>query len=335
VGSQRYPALFLGDQQAGYEGIRHGLRGGLNLALTGFSYWTADVFGLLGKTTPETHMRYVQWSLLSPIARYFVRPEKTDNTRYPWSHNADVESNFRKYTELRMRLLPYYNSLAHESYLTGLPIMRPLLIEFENDIRLRSVDDQIMLGGALMICPILENGAVSRKIVLPEGLWHDFWSERSWDGSTTIEYSAPMDRLPILVRGGTILPLGPILQNIPDGHCFDSLEFHIWPPYSAEGVFFDDDGISTAYKQGAFSRTFLQAEKKDGNLIVHISAAQGGFPEQTPVRMIKIVSHGSVPIESARVNAKIVPYTDQTGFSHISFEHTTLKDSIIEFSFLS
>jgi len=127
----------MGDQNADFESIRRSIRVGLNLALAGFSYWTADVFGLSGETTPETHIRYAQWALLSPVARYFVRPEKIDKTRFPWSHNAQVEFNFRRYAELRMRLLPYYNTLAHESHLTGIPIMRPLMLEFPEDARLR------------------------------------------------------------------------------------------------------------------------------------------------------------------------------------------------------
>ncbi len=335
VGSQRFPALFLGDQQAGYEGIRHGIRAGLNLGLAGFSYWTADIFGLMGKTTPETHMRYAQWSLLSPVARYFVRPAKIDNTRFPWSHNSDVESNFRKYTELRMRLLPYYNTLAHESHLTGIPIMRAPLIEFENDFRFRSVDDQIMLGGTLMICPIVEKGAVSRKIVLPEGIWHDFWTETSWEGNTTIDYPAPLDRLPLLVRGGTILPMGALIQNIPDGHAFDNLELHIWPPYPADGIFFDDDGYSTAYLQDAFSRTQFRAERKENSLLIRISAAQGNFDEQVEVRRLKIVSHRNNTIESAWLNSEIIPCFSEPGITHVTFDHIARHDALIELSPLS
>jgi alpha-glucosidase len=333
IGSQRYPALFMGDQNADFESIRRSIRGGLNLSLAGFSYWTADVFGLSGKTTPEVHVRYAQWALLSPVARYFVRPEKIDETRFPWSHNAQVEHNFRRYTELRMRLLPYYNTLAHESHITGIPIMRPLMLEFPEDTRLLSVDDQVLLGEHLMICPVVEKDAKSRKIVLPEGDWHDFWSERTWEGHVSIEYPAPLDRLPILVRGGTILPMGPVLQNIPDNHTFDHLEFHIWPPFPAEGIFFDDDGHSTAYQNGGFSRTRLRAEQRDNKVVIRVSAAQGQFPEQVEKRRVDIILHRAGDVESARVNGVNAPVSSQPGLIRISFEHIVKKDSLIEITF--
>ena len=333
IGSQRYPALFMGDQNADFESIRRGIRAGLNLALAGFSYWTADVFGLSGETTPETHIRYAQWALLSPVARYFVRPEKIDNTRFPWSHNTQVEFNFRRYAELRMRLLPYYNTLAHESHLTGIPIMRPLMLEFPEDARLLRVDDQIMLGEHLLICPVVEQGAKSRKITLPEGDWHDFWSERTWQGPISIEYPAPLDRLPLLVRGRTILPMGPVLQNIPDGHVFDHLEFHIWPPYPAEGLFFDDDGHSTAYRQEGFARTRLRAEQKDNRLVIRVSGAQGHFDGQVKKRRVDVILHRAADVESARVNGENAPVTSQPDFVRISFEHTVMKDTLVEIVF--
>jgi alpha-glucosidase len=244
-----------------------------------------------------------------------------------------VEFNFRKYAELRMRLLPYYNTLGHESHIAGMPLMRPLLFEFDNDEHLRGVDDQIMLGGNLMICPVIQSGARSRKIVLPAGQWHDFWSERSWQGKISIEYSAPLDRLPILVKGGSILPMGPVLQHIPDGHVFNHLELHIWPPYPAEGIFFDDDGQTCAYLHGAFSRTRLRAEQVGKQLLIRISAAQGTFEGQLEKREIEIILHLADEIKCASVNQRPVQVSNKPGPVRIGFEHTTNRDSLVEITF--
>ncbi len=333
IGSQRYPALFLGDQQADFEGIRRSMRAGLNLAMSGFSYWTADGFGLSGKTDPETHMRYAQWALLSPVARYFVRPAAIDETRFPWSHNAQVEANFRKMAELRLRLLPYYNTLAHESHRSGMPIMRPLLLEFPGDARLRSVDDQIMLGSQLMICPVVERGATSRKITLPEGVWHDFWSERCWEGGSVIEYPAALDCLPLLVRGGSILPMGPVLQSIPDGHQFDQLEFHVWGPFPAQGQFIDDDGQSVAYQDGAFSRTTLRAEQAANRLRLRISGVQGKFVGQVNRRRVELILHQAGAVENAQINGENAAVSSAPDLFQISFEHSVLEDALIEILF--
>ena len=337
VGSQRYPALFLGDQEANFEGIRRSLRAGLNLGLAGFSYWTADVFGLSGKTTPEIHMRYAQWALLSPVARYFVRPAEIDSTRFPWSHNNAVEANFRKYANLRLSLLPYYNTLAHESHLTGLPIMRPLMLEFQNDFRFRSVDDQIMLGGSLMLCPVLESGVSARKITLPEGDWHDFWSDQNWVGPAEIEYTTTADCLPILVRSGTILPCGPLSQCIPDEHAFEQLDLHIWAPFDGAGYFYDDDGHTTAYQQGEYSRTDIHSHQIDQGLEIIIAPVQGQFSSQVEKRRITINLHGSTKqlSDQAKLNGQNIPVDFHSGAYKISFDHQVQNQSKIILSYLA
>jgi alpha-glucosidase len=259
-GSQRFPAVFLGDQKPTFDHIRASLRAGLNMGLAGFAYWTADVFGLDGKTSPEIHMRYAQWALLNPVARYFLRPPQIDATRFPWSHGAEVESNFRKYTELRYRLLPYYYSLAWEAYRAGIPIIRPMLLEFPDNPRFADCADQYMLGDRLLVAPVVTAGEVQRKIVLPAGIWHDFWSGQAWQGPAEIEYPAALDCLPILVRGGRILPLGPLMQHIPDDHRFEQLELHLYPPLPAECLLYDDDGVTTAYRDGDYTLVRVRAE---------------------------------------------------------------------------
>ena len=142
-----------------------------------------------------------------------------------------------------------------------------------------------------MLCPVVESGARSRRIVLPEGVWHDFWSSQSWQGPGEIEYPAPLDCLPLLVRGGTVLPMGPVLQHIPDGYRFDKLDLHIWPPYPAEGWLYKDDGGTTAYQQGAYSLARLTAEGDDDQISVRISTAGGDFPTQADSRYVEIVVH--------------------------------------------
>jgi alpha-glucosidase len=192
-----------------------------------------------------------------------------------------------------------------------------------------------MLGEHLMLCPIVEQGVKSRKITLPEGIWHDFWSDRTWHGHASIEYPAPLDRLPILVRGGSILPMGPVLQNIPDGHVFDHLEFHVWPPHPIDGIFFDDDGHSTAYQKGEFSRTRVRTEQQGNKVVMRISAAQGQFDGQLKKRRVDVFMHRTGEVESAKVNGENAQVTIQPNFIRISFEHNVMKDALVEIEFRS
>ncbi|MEI6289988.1 MAG: TIM-barrel domain-containing protein [Chloroflexota bacterium] len=313
VGSQRYPALFMGDQEANFEGIRRGIRAGLNLAMGGFSYWTADVFGLSGKTTPETHMRYAQWALLSPVARYFFRPAVIDDTRYPWSHKLEVEKNFRKYTKLRMRLLPYFANLGLESYLTGVPIMRPLILEFEKDDRLRKVDDQIMLGPGLMICPVTTQGALKRRIVLPAGRWFDFFSDQCWEGPAEIEYDAPMNHLPLLVKSGSIIPMGNVLQHIPADHQFEDLELHFWPSFQAEYLFFEEDGCSTAYRFSGYSKSRIVINEDAEKIKITIFPVEGKFEGQKAHRELSLFLHNldESKVKSIFAGSAGIPYQNE------------------------
>ncbi len=332
AGSQRYPALFLGDQKPTFEHIRSTLRAGLSLSLQGFAYWTADTFGLDGQTTPETHMRYAQWALLNPIARYFWRPAEVDSTRFPWSHGPQVEANFRKYLELRYRLLPYLNALAWEAYQTGLPLLRPLALEFPGDEQAARLDDQAMLGPGLMLCPVTEAGAQARRIYLPAGVWHDFWSPQRWQGPGWIDYPAPLDCLPILARGGSLIPFGPVLQHIPDNHAFDRLQLHIWPPYPAEGVLYDDDGRSLAYQNGQFTRTRLWAEADERHVRIHIGPAQGHLPDLPANRQVEVVVHQSPPTRLVLIHREALNgwrYDPQTDETVVQFECSTDQETIL------
>jgi alpha-glucosidase len=278
------------------------------MSLLGFAYWTPDVFGLDGKTTPETHMRYAQWALLAPVARYFWRPSAVDDTRFPWSHNTQVEANFRACVALRYQLLPYYYALAWEAYRLGLPIVRPLMLEFQAEARLAAVDDQFMLGSHLLVAPVLEAEAVRRRIILPAGVWHDFWSTQSYTGGGEVDYPAPLERLPILVRGGAVVPLGPALNCIPDAHQFSRLQLHFWPPYPTQGVIYDDDGGTRAYERGAGALTRITVSAQAQQIEVCLSAAEGDFPGLAQTREIEFVFQRTVAPSAVSVNQQPVPW---------------------------
>ncbi len=291
AGSQRYPGLFLGDQTPTFQHMRSTLRAGLNLGLAGFAYWTADVFGLDGRTTPETHMRYAQWALFAPIARYFWRPPEIDPTRYPWSHGDAAEENFRRLTELRYRLLPYYSQLAWEAHLTGQPLLRPMMLEFPGDARFAITDDQVMIGADLLLAPVLHKGARARPVALPPGTWHDFWTERTWDGGDDVVVPAPLDRVPLLVRGGALIPMLPPGKQAPDGLGYSDLELHLWPPFGGAYCLHEDDGLTRAYLRGEAAATGLRVERRDDQIEIDIAPAEGGFPGLPADRRWTVVLH--------------------------------------------
>jgi alpha-glucosidase (family GH31 glycosyl hydrolase) len=342
VGSQRYPAagpagasgaLFLGDQKPTFPHIRNTMRAGLNLSLLGFAYWTADVFGLDGKTTLETHMRYAQWALMAPVARYFWRPSDVDGTRLPWSHGAAAEDNFRTYADLRYRLLPYYYALAWQAHETGLPILRPLLLEFQEDTRFADCYDQMLLGDRVLLAPVVEAGATSRKIALPEGFWYDFWAEQAYEGGVEITYTAPLERLPMLIRGGSILPMGPSLPRIGDDHRFGWLKLHCYPPYPAACLLYDDDGLTRAYQRGEFALTRVGVDGDADHTTIRIMPALGSFPGQLPQRAMEIVLHRASKPGEVRINGELWErwtYQAERRCVSISFDSPVRQGTIVE-----
>jgi alpha-glucosidase (family GH31 glycosyl hydrolase) len=293
AGSQRYPAMFLGDQTPSFHHMRSTLRAGLNLGLAGFAYWTADVFGLDGRTTPETHMRYAQWAMFSPIARYFWRPPSIDPTRFPWSHGPQAEDNFRRLARLRRSLLPYYNCLAWEAHLTGVPLLRPMLLEFPGDKRFAATEDQVMIGDRLLLAPVLRAGARGRTVILPDGTWHDFWAGQSWPGGVTVTVPAPIDRVPLLVRGGAILPMLPPSAPAPGTLSFEDLELHLWSPFSGTLVLREDDGLTRAYLRGEAAVTRIEVEQSDAQVDLRVSPTKGTFPGLPQQRRWTVVLHGA------------------------------------------
>ncbi len=342
VGSQRYPAagpagtcgaVSLGNQHPSFAHIRNTMRAGLNLSLLGFAYWTADAFGLDGKTTPELHMRYAQWALFAPVVRCVWRPPGVDGTRLPWSHGTAAEDNLRTYADLRYRLLPYYYTLAWEAHETGLPILRPLLLEFQEDARFADCYDQMLLGDRVLLAPVVKAGATSRRIALPEGFWYDFWMEEAYEGGGEITYAAPLDRLPMLIRGGSILPMGPSLPRIGDDHHFSWLKLHCYPPYPAACLLYDDDGVTRAYQRGEFALTRVGADGDADHTTIRIMPTLGSFPGQLPERAVEIVLHRASKPSEVRVNGQVWDrwtYQAERRCVSISFDCPVRQGTIVQ-----
>lgn len=306
AGSQRFPGMFLGDQKPTFVDIRRTLRAALNLSMAGFTYWTADTFGLDGMTSLETHMRYAQWGLFSPIARYFLRPASIDNTRLPWSHSSRAEASFRRHVELRYRLIPYFTVLAYEAYETGIPMFRPMLMEFPEDRQFSTTDDQFMYGSHLLFAPVIEKGAETRKVRFPAGDWYSYWTDEHIAGPKEQEVSASLDYLPIFVRGGTILPLGPVFQSLTKEYSNKELEIHFWPPFDHTFRVIDDDGQSRAYQEGGFSVTSISITTTKSGLQILIAPIIGDYQGFPDLRNIKLIIHQMSDFQEIRIGIKIL-----------------------------
>jgi alpha-glucosidase len=172
---------------------------------------------------------------------------------FPWLFGPDAESAIRKALNLRYQLIPYYYSLAHQAHETGVPIMRPLAMEFPSDPRCANTSDEWLMGDGLLAAPILDP-TENRRVYLPEGAWYALNAGTPIEGKHSIDVTARLDEIPVYVRAGTILPLGPVIQHtddLPGG----PLEVQVYPGRDSKFTLVEDDGLTTAYLKGQLRRT--------------------------------------------------------------------------------
>ena len=222
AGSQRYPVHWSGDGVARFEDLACVLRAGLSIGLSGFPFYSHDVGGFSGNPSEELWVRWVQLGAFSSHIRAHGSPP-----REPWAYGDAGEELTRRYLELRSRLLPYLWTEAVRAAQTSLPIMRAMLVEFPDDPVAWSVDDQYLFGSSILVAPVLEEGATRRTVWLPPGEWFDFWTGERLVGPCHIDAEAALDVLPLFVRGGAVLPMGPVSQHVDEFAC-DPLELHTY-----------------------------------------------------------------------------------------------------------
>jgi alpha-D-xyloside xylohydrolase len=212
AGSQRYPAQWGGDPETSLAGMVSTLWGGLSYGLSAPGFWSHDIGGFYGRPpTPELYVRWAQFGLLSPLARaHGLSP------REPWNFGQRALAIFREFVELRYRLLPYLLRVARQSSELGLPVLRPLVLEFPDDPGCRGLDLQYMLGPDLLVCPVFSESAepVHVDVYLPAGAdWVDWWTGEVQSGGRWLGVTVPLERLPLYRRAEGEIELGPVVQH--------------------------------------------------------------------------------------------------------------------------
>lgn len=209
AGSQRYPLHWGGDTNTDFEGMYHSLRGGLSFGLSGFPFWSHDVGGYYCDVDPEVYIRWAQMGMFSSHTRMHGT-----TSREPWVFGPEIESIFLKYARLRYRLLPYILSQARSCADESLPMLRALILEFQDDPATCGIDDQYMFGDSFLVAPVLSFRHI-RKVYLPAGCgWYDYWTKERFEGGQWTDYHAPLDVLPLFVRAGSLIPYGEEMQYI-------------------------------------------------------------------------------------------------------------------------
>ncbi len=274
AGMQRYASfLWSGDVYSRWETLKTHIPNAINTSLTGIPYWGTDIGGFVPtkEFTAELYLRWFQFGSFCTLFRCHGRAWKL---RLPWGwntgetgpteisgyggsalpdpselHNAQVEPICRKYLELRYRLLPYLYSAVRECAATGLPIMRALWLHYPDDPVAVARGDEYLWGRDILVAPVVEQGATSRQVYLPRGAWYDFWTGERLEGGRELTRAVDLETMPLFVRAGSILPLGPVKQYV-DEKVDEPLSLTIYPGANALFQLYEDDGRSFNYRKG-------------------------------------------------------------------------------------
>jgi alpha-glucosidase len=226
----------------------------------------------------------MQFGVFSPFCR--AHSEIDTEPHEPWIFGPRVEAICREFLQLRYRLLPYIYSLFWEASQYGTPILRPLLYHFPNDPVTYSLHDQALLGSQLMVAPIYQPGREHRYVYLPEGEWYDWWTGEKLAGPAHLLAYAPLERIPLYVRAGAIIPGGPDL-HYADEYPLDPLTLDIYPGNGAF-TFYEDDGHSFEYEQGQFCKTSYTLNQTGDRLVFEIGVREGAYIPSKRQVVIKV-----------------------------------------------
>jgi len=290
-GQQRYGVInWSGDIGYTWDVFRNQIVAGLNFTITGLPYWTTDIGGFFrpGRTqyTDEKYhellTRWYQWGAMSPIFRMHGYQTETE----PWKFGQKVETNMRKMLNLRYRLLPYIYSEAWQVTKNGSTMMRPLVMDFNGDTAAVSRQFQYMFGKSILTAPVTEANVTEWNVYLPKAAgWFDFWTGKHFAGGQTVKTDAPLDRIPLFVKAGSIIPMGKIIQSSAEKS--DTLEIRVYKGANAKFDLYEDEGDNYNYEKGKYSTISFRWNEKAQSLT--IGDKKGNYQGSLKKRIFNVV----------------------------------------------
>lgn len=326
AGQQRYATIaWSGDIAATWDTLRRQIPAGLNFSVTGMPYWTLDVGAFFVKNKPELWFwsgdydegvadlgyreLYVRWFQFGAFLPMF-RVHGTDTPREIWRFGNPGEPMYDtlvKYLHLRYRLIPYIYSLAGQITQNDYTMMRALPFDFRQDSQTYDVKDEYMFGPALLVCPVttpmyfgvnstpLSRVEKTRAVYLPAGSeWYDFWTGKRYVGGQTILADAPLETMPLYVRAGSIIPIGPKIQ-FTDEQPDAPIELRVYPGQDGHFTLYEDEGDNYNYEQGSFAITQLIWDDNARQLI--LSRREGNYPGMQALKTFRVVLANEKPFD--------------------------------------
>jgi len=322
AGIQRYGGfIWSGDVQSRWETLKTHVPVAINTGLTGLPYWGTDIGGFI-PTTEYTGELYVRWFQFAAFCPVFRSHGRNWHLHLPWGwnggdggppetqsfkadpaelHNEQVEPICRQYLELRYRLMPYLYTAVRETHDTGMPIMRALWLHHAVDPTAVARGDEYLWGRDILVAPVVEKGATTRRVYLPRGKWHDFWKEEVVDGGREIDRAVDLSTTPLYVRAGAVVPMDPVRQYT-DELVTDPTTLVVYPGADGESAWYEDDGKSFAYRRGDAMRMIMTW--RDASRRLSLRLAPGYTLRSASPRRINIRLAGSSAVKTVEFSGR-------------------------------
>jgi hypothetical protein len=321
AGGQRYATIWSGDQSGNWEYIRFHIPTVLGAGLSGYNAATGDVDGIFGGSA-LTQVRDLQWKAFTPVWMIISGWSKQTNLmKQPWIFGEPYTTINRKYLKVKMRLTPYLYTASREAYDSGVPTVRAMVLEFPDDPTTWSkrTQYQFMSGSSLLVAPVYEDSPIRNDIYLPAGRWIDYWDGAEFNGSTTLNgYAAPLEKLPIFVRAGAIIPMYP--EMLYDGEKpKDPVTLDIYPSGKSSYSLYEDDGLTRAYQANGFARTEISVEAPVSldaagqSVVVSVGAAKGQYNGMPASRAYLLDVHAPVKPASVKIGGRALAGFEAAG----------------------
>ncbi len=312
AGQQRNgTVVWSGDIVGTWDVFSNQIPAGLNFAISGVPYWNTDIGGFFfsgGPTDPAYEELFTRWFQFGAFCPMF-RVHGASYAKEIWRFLPATRTNLIAFDQLRYNMLPYIHSTSLRVTSAGYTMMRPLVMDFQTETNVFGIKDQFMFGPAMMVCPVTASNATTRSVYLPSGTtWFDFWTGATNAGGQAVNAAAPIDKLPLFVRAGSILPYGPDIQYATQTN--DPIELRVYRGANGSFTLYEDENDNYNYETGSY--TTIPISWNESTQTLTIGARQGSFPGMMANRTFRVVWVGSgrgVALPSTTLADSVVAYS--------------------------
>ncbi|MDH3750932.1 MAG: DUF5110 domain-containing protein, partial [Gammaproteobacteria bacterium] len=297
AGSQRFGIVpWTGDVNRSWGGLKPQIELSLQMSMFGLAYNHSDLGGFAGgeEFDKELYIRWLQYGVFQPV----YRPHAQEHIpAEPVFHDRETRNIVRDYIKLRYRLLPYVYTLAYENSTSGMPLMRPLFFEDENNMDLIDEKDAYLWGNAFLVAPVMDPGVQAVDLDLPQGTWFDFWDGTRYDGLQSVSIPVTLETIPVLVRAGSFIPMIDDIQTTRD-YSSERLTLHYYADASvaqATGKMYDDDGVSrNSLTDGRYEILQFDSVQDGDSLTINLRRDGGDYIDMPKQRQLTLVIHNQL-----------------------------------------